>query len=86
MPMAVRGGGADQSSVDASSTVGAAGGTVIGAPTPQLTAVSVAGYHALAIGPGNAVCAWGNHEARGCGHFDAVTCADTQVPTLVYVP
>jgi hypothetical protein len=51
-----------------------------------LTALSVAGYHALAIGPGGAVYAWGNWAARGCGNYDTVNCIDTQVPTLVRIP
>ena len=58
----------------------------IAAPSTPLSALSVAGYHALAIGPGNAVYAWGNYEARGCGNFDSVNCADTRTPTLVTLP
>jgi len=58
----------------------------IAAPATPLSAVSVAGYHALAIGPGGAVYAWGDWSARGCGNFDSTTCNDTQLPTLVRVP
>lgn len=57
----------------------------ISAPV-SFAALSVAGLHALAIGPGGAVYAWGNWQARGCGNFDNTSCNDTQVPTLVLTP
>lgn len=50
------------------------------------TSLSVAGLHALAIGPGGAVYAWGNWQARGCGNFDNTSCNDTLLPTMVLTP
>lgn len=58
----------------------------INAPATPLTGVSVASYHALAIGPGGAVYAWGDFSALGCGDYLANVCDNTQVPKLVTVP
>jgi alpha-tubulin suppressor-like RCC1 family protein len=58
----------------------------ISAPATPLAAVSVADYHALAIGPGGAVYAWGDYGALGCGNYVANVCDNTQVPQLVRVP
>jgi Regulator of chromosome condensation (RCC1) repeat/ZU5 domain len=58
----------------------------LAAPAAPLTALSVGGYHALAIGPGGAVYAWGSWNARGCGNYDSLNCSDTPVPTLVRLP
>jgi hypothetical protein len=52
----------------------------------SFTAVSVAGLHALAIGPSGGIYAWGNWQARGCGNYDNTNCSDTQTPTLVMLP
>lgn len=58
----------------------------INSTAAPFTAVAVAGYHALAIGPGGAVYAWGDYNALGCGNYAANVCDNTQVPQLVTVP
>ena len=74
------------------STVGDPGGvaaatpTVIVAPATPLTAVSVGGRVAVAIGPGGAVYSWGDPSQRGCQPNGAVCNANTTVPELVLLP
>jgi hypothetical protein len=58
----------------------------IPASVTPFTAVSMASYHALAIGPGGAVYAWGDVSALGCGNYVQNVCDYTQVPQLVTVP
>ena len=58
----------------------------INSTAAPFTAVAVAAYHALTIGPGNAVYAWGDWQSLGCGNYAANVCDTTQVPQLVTVP